>query len=59
MHPDEVSIHDMKAALDNAALGIRVVDIREPGEYAAAHIQGVMFLTENSSGAVSEWWAVG
>jgi sulfur-carrier protein adenylyltransferase/sulfurtransferase len=44
MHPDEVSIHDMKQALDNAALGIKVVDIREPGEYAAAHIQGVMFL---------------
>ena len=44
MHPDEVSIHDMKQALDNAALGIQVVDIREPGEYAAAHIAGVMFL---------------
>ena len=44
MHPDEVSIHDMKQALDNAALGIKVVDIREPGEYAAAHIAGVMFV---------------
>ncbi|MEY4387854.1 MAG: hypothetical protein RLY20_3137 [Verrucomicrobiota bacterium] len=44
MHPDEVSIHDMKQALDNSALGIKVVDIREPNEYAAAHIQGVMFL---------------
>jgi adenylyltransferase/sulfurtransferase len=44
MHPDEVSIQDMKQALDNSTLGIKVVDIREPNEYAAAHIQGVMFL---------------
>ena len=44
MHPDEVSIHDMKQALDNATSGIKVVDIREPAEYAAAHISGVMFL---------------
>ena len=44
MHPDEVSVHDMKQALDNASLGIKVVDIREPNEYAAAHISGVMFL---------------
>jgi molybdopterin/thiamine biosynthesis adenylyltransferase/rhodanese-related sulfurtransferase len=44
MHPDEVSIHEMKQALDNASLGIKVVDCREPSEYAAAHISGVMFL---------------
>lgn len=44
MHPDEVSIHDMKQALDDCTLSIKVVDIREPGEYAAAHIPGVMFL---------------
>jgi molybdopterin/thiamine biosynthesis adenylyltransferase/rhodanese-related sulfurtransferase len=44
MHPDEVSVHDMKQALDNASLGIKVVDCREPSEYAAAHISGVMFL---------------
>ena len=34
----------MKRALDNSSLGITVVDCREPGEYAAAHIPGVMFL---------------
>jgi molybdopterin/thiamine biosynthesis adenylyltransferase/rhodanese-related sulfurtransferase len=44
MHPDEVSVQDMKRALDDASLGIKVVDIREPNEYAAAHIPGVMFL---------------
>lgn len=44
MHPDEVSVHDMKHALDDCTLGIKVVDIREPDEYAAAHIPGVMFL---------------
>jgi sulfur-carrier protein adenylyltransferase/sulfurtransferase len=44
MHPDEVSVHDLKQALDDCTLGIKVVDIREPNEYAAAHIPGVMFL---------------
>jgi len=44
MHPDEVSIHDLKHALDDCTLSIKVVDIREPSEYAAAHIPGVMFL---------------
>jgi len=44
MHPDEVSIQDMKRALNDASLGIKVVDCREPSEYAAAHIPGVMFL---------------
>jgi adenylyltransferase/sulfurtransferase len=44
MHPDEVSVHDMKRALEDPSLGIQVVDIREPNEYAAAHIPGVMFL---------------
>jgi len=44
MHPDEVSVQDMKLALDDCTLAIKVVDIREPSEYAAAHIPGVMFL---------------
>ena len=44
MHPDEVSVLDMKHALDDCTLGIKVVDVREPSEYAAAHIPGVMFL---------------
>ena len=44
MHPDEVSVQDMKQALENESLCIKVVDIREPNEYAAAHIQGAMFI---------------
>jgi adenylyltransferase/sulfurtransferase len=44
LQPDEVSVHDMKRALDDRALGIAVVDVREPGEQAAAHVPGVLFL---------------
>ncbi|MCF7687832.1 MAG: molybdopterin-synthase adenylyltransferase MoeB [Cephaloticoccus sp.] len=44
LHPDEVSVHDMKRALGDGTLDIGVVDIRESGEYAAAHVPGVMFL---------------
>jgi molybdopterin/thiamine biosynthesis adenylyltransferase/rhodanese-related sulfurtransferase len=44
MHPDEVSVHDMKRALESSQSRIKVVDIREPSEYAAAHVPGVMFL---------------
>lgn len=40
-NPDEVSVQDMKKALDNPSLGIRVVDVREPDEYEIAHISGV------------------
>ncbi len=40
-NPDEVTVQDMKKALDNPSLGIKVVDVREPDEYAIAHINGV------------------
>src|SRR5216683_1647838 len=40
-NPDEVSVHDMKRALDDPALGIKVIDVREPDEYQIAHINGV------------------
>ena len=40
-NPDEVSVQEMKRALDNAALGIKVIDVREPDEYEIAHIEGV------------------
>jgi sulfur-carrier protein adenylyltransferase/sulfurtransferase len=40
-NPDEVTVQDMKKALDNPSLGIRVVDVREPDEYAIAHVKGV------------------
>ncbi len=31
----------MKKALDNPALGIRVIDVREPDEYEIARVNGV------------------
>ncbi len=40
-NPDEVTVHDMKKVLDHPALGIRVLDVREPDEYAIAHVAGV------------------
>jgi adenylyltransferase/sulfurtransferase len=40
-NPDEVTVQDMKAALDDPKLGIRVIDVREPDEYQIARIQGV------------------
>src|SRR5262245_8897320 len=40
-NPDEVTVQEMKKALDNPKLGIRVIDVREPDEYQIAHIDGV------------------
>lgn len=40
-NPDEVTVQDMKAALEDPKLGIRVIDVREPDEYQIARIQGV------------------
>jgi len=43
-NPDEVTVQDMKKALDNPKLGIKVIDVREPYEYEIAHVQGVPLL---------------
>lgn len=40
-NPDEVSVQEMKRAMDDLKLGIRVIDVREPDEYQIAHIEGV------------------
>jgi sulfur-carrier protein adenylyltransferase/sulfurtransferase len=40
MHPDEVTVHDLKKALDNPQLGIQVLDVREPDEHRIARING-------------------
>jgi adenylyltransferase/sulfurtransferase len=40
MHPDEVSVQDLKQALGNPGLGIKVIDVREPYEYQIAHLTG-------------------
>ena len=39
-NPDEVTVQDMKKALDDPKLGIKVIDVREPDEYEIAHIDG-------------------
>lgn len=41
MHPDEVSVQDMKRALEDPKSGIKVIDVREPDEYQIAHVNGV------------------
>jgi sulfur-carrier protein adenylyltransferase/sulfurtransferase len=43
-NPDEVTVQEMKRALDDPKLGIKVIDIREPFEYDIARIQGVPLL---------------
>ncbi len=43
-NPDEVTVQDMKKALDDPKLGIKVVDVREPDEYEIAHINGIPML---------------
>ncbi len=41
---DEVTVQDMKKALDDPKLGIKVVDVREPDEYQIAKVTGVPLL---------------
>ena len=43
-HPDEVTVQDMKRALEQPQLGIRVIDIREPDEHAIARVTGVTLI---------------
>jgi sulfur-carrier protein adenylyltransferase/sulfurtransferase len=40
-NPDEVTVQQMKQALDDPKLGIHVIDVREPDEYQIAHVVGV------------------
>jgi len=40
-NPDEVSVHDMRKALEKPELNICVIDVREPDEYEIAAIRGV------------------
>ena len=44
VNPDEVTVQDMKKALDNPGLNIKVVDVREPDEYEIAKVAGVPLL---------------
>jgi len=40
LHPDEVTVHELKRALDDPKLGIQVLDVREPYEHQIARIPG-------------------
>jgi adenylyltransferase/sulfurtransferase len=40
-HPDEVTVQDLKRALDDPGLNIRVLDVRDPDERDIAAIAGV------------------
>ena len=44
MHSDEVTVQQMKQALENANLGIQVIDVREANEYQIAHVKGATLL---------------
>ncbi len=43
-NPDEVTVQDMKKALDNLSLNVKVIDVREPFEYDIAKVEGVPLL---------------
>jgi sulfur-carrier protein adenylyltransferase/sulfurtransferase len=40
-NPDEVTVQEMKKALDTPSLGIKIIDVREPDEWQIARIDGV------------------
>lgn len=43
-NPNEVTVQEMKRALEDPKLGIKVIDVREPFEYEIARIDGVPLL---------------
>jgi sulfur-carrier protein adenylyltransferase/sulfurtransferase len=44
MNPDDVTVQDLKRALDNPSSGIKALDVREPDEQKIAAIPGVPLL---------------
>jgi len=40
-NPDEVTVAEMKRALDDPSLGIKVLDVRDPDEYQISHVTNV------------------
>ncbi|MFT4691650.1 MAG: molybdopterin-synthase adenylyltransferase MoeB [Verrucomicrobiia bacterium] len=40
-NPDEVTVQDMKKAMDDPSLNIKVIDVREPDEIEIAKVEGV------------------
>ena len=48
LNPDEVTVQEMKRALTDPKLGIKVIDVREQDEYQIAHVDGVPLIPLNS-----------
>jgi adenylyltransferase/sulfurtransferase len=44
-NPDEVTVQEMKKALEAPTLGIKVIDVREPDEWQIARIDGVPLIS--------------
>jgi adenylyltransferase/sulfurtransferase len=44
MNPDEVTVQEMKRALDDPKSGIKVIDVREKDEYDIARVEGAQLL---------------
>ena len=43
-NPDEVTVQDMKKALDDPKLNIKVIDVRDPDEWQICHVNGVQLI---------------
>jgi adenylyltransferase/sulfurtransferase len=43
-HPDEVTVQDMKKALSDPSLNVKVLDVREPDEFEIARVAGVQLV---------------
>ncbi len=43
-NPDEITVQEMKQALDDPKLRIRVIDVRDPDEWQICHVEGVQLL---------------
>src|ERR1051325_9440462 len=43
-NPDEVTVQEMKRALDNPDLHIRVIDVRDPDEWEMARVKGTTLI---------------
>jgi adenylyltransferase/sulfurtransferase len=49
-NPDEVTVQEMKRAMDDPKLGIKIIDVREPDEHEIAHIKGIPLLPLSALG---------
>jgi molybdopterin/thiamine biosynthesis adenylyltransferase/rhodanese-related sulfurtransferase len=50
-NPDDVSVQEMKRALDDQNLNIKVLDVRENDEYQIAHVKGTTLLPLSELGS--------